>query len=84
MNLLCAALQLYFLVILASIISSWIPTTEGTLPDRVKHGVNMLTEPVFSPIRKLLPPVQLGGMGLDLSPLIVLVLVQILLANVCG
>ena len=30
-----------------------------------------LTEPVLAPIRSVIPPVQMGGMGLDLSPMIV-------------
>ncbi len=83
MDLICALLRIYFLVILASIISSWIPTSEGTLPDKVKRGVNSLTEPVFRPIRALLPPVQMGSMGLDLSPLIVIIGLQIVLAYLC-
>jgi YggT family protein len=37
-----------------------------------------LTEPVLGPIRRVLPPMRLGGMGLDLSPIIVLIGLQII------
>jgi YggT family protein len=37
-----------------------------------------VTEPVLAPIRNLLPPVRMGGMGLDLSPLIVFLVIEVL------
>ena len=40
----------------------------------------MLTEPVLGPLRRALPPVRLGGMGLDLSPMIVLLGIEIIIA----
>jgi YggT family protein len=39
-----------------------------------------ITEPVLAPIRNLLPPVRVGAMGLDLSPLIVFLVLEILMA----
>jgi len=32
----------------------------------------MATEPILGPLRRALPPVRFGGMGFDLSPMIVL------------
>ena len=83
MSIICLLLEIYFLVILGSIIFSWIPTTEGTGADQAKRALRSLTDPVFRPFRSLLPPVRLGGMALDLSPIIVLVLLQILTAYLC-
>jgi len=37
-----------------------------------------VTEPVLGPVRRILPPVRMGAVGLDLSPFIVLVGLQIL------
>ena len=37
-----------------------------------------ITEPVLWPIRRLMPGIGVGGMGLDLSPIIVILLVQLL------
>jgi len=39
---------------------------------------------VLGPIRALLPPVRIGGMGLDLSPMIVFIGLEILLAWLPG
>jgi YggT family protein len=39
-----------------------------------------LTEPVLRPIRKLVPPYKLGG--LDLSPLILILLIQLVRSTI--
>ena len=42
-----------------------------------------LTEPVLGPLRRAIPPVRIGGMGLDLSPLIVFFGINILMGFIC-
>lgn len=43
--------------------------------------LNRLVEPMLAPIRRVIPPVRMGGSALDLSPLILIIGIQIL-ANV--
>jgi YggT family protein len=43
--------------------------------------LNRMVEPMLSPIRRVVPPVRMGGSSLDLSPLILIIGIQ-LLANV--
>ncbi len=76
--LLCLLVQLYLLVIFARIVLSWFPITPGTTMASVTAFLYSLTEPVLGPLRRVLPPVNLGGMGLDLSPIIVLLLIQLI------
>jgi YggT family protein len=72
----------YTIILLVRILSSWFPMpTSGplrTIMDLV-YGV---TEPVLRPLRRILPPVRMGAMALDLSPIIVFVVIQILLASI--
>jgi YggT family protein len=63
--------ELYSFVILARVLMSWINVDPYSPLARVIYD---LTEPVLAPVRNLLPP----AAGLDFSPIIVLVLVQIL------
>ena len=76
-----ALLWLVIIVVFAQAILSWVA------PDGPLAGVlNALTFPVLRPVRRLVPPI--GG-TLDLSPLIVIVLAQLLLITivpwlVCG
>ncbi len=65
-------LSLYSWVIIAAALITWVS------PDPRNPVVQFLfrvTEPVLRPVRQLLPPWKTGG--LDLSPLIVLIAIQI-------
>ncbi|HEX6166713.1 MAG TPA: YggT family protein [Acidimicrobiales bacterium] len=79
----CLLIQLYMLVIFARIIMSWFPPTPGTTYARIFEGFDKVTEPVLAPIRAMLPPVRMGGMGLDLSPIVVFVIGTLLLRVIC-
>ena len=82
MEIICIALQLYVIVIFARIIFSWFPITPGSALESIDSLLRMLTEPVLGPLRRALPPVRLGGMGLDLSPMIVLLVIEIILVPI--
>jgi len=43
--------------------------------------VDMITEPVMKPLRKVLPPVRLGSISLDLSAIVVIVGLNFLLRS---
>ena len=79
------ALQLYVVLIIARILVSWFPISSGSALESIDSVLRMLTEPVLGPLRRALPPVRLGGMGLDLSPMVLLLGIQIILVPiVCG
>ena len=63
-------LSFYFFAILASIILSWVAPGN---PSPAAYLLHQLTEPVMAPFRKLLPPMG----GLDLSPILVFIAIQI-------
>ena len=71
-------LQAYVIVIFARVILSWFPITPGTPVESVMRVLYAVTEPVLGPIRRVLPPMRMGGMGLDLSPIVVLIGLQII------
>ncbi len=82
MGVLCWLLQLYMLVLLAHVVFSWVPRPpEPLLP--VVAGVRALTEPILSPLRRVIPPVRMGGAALDLSILIVFFALIILQGVIC-
>jgi YggT family protein len=75
-NILCALGQVYLIAIFGRIILSWFPVSAGSAMAKVFEVLYTITEPVLGPIRRVLPPVGIGGMGLDLSPIIVILLIQ--------
>lgn len=70
-------LGLYFWVLLAHVVFSWVPRPpEPMMPFVI--GVRKLVEPVAAPIRRVLPPLRFGGVALDLSILVLFFGVRIL------
>jgi len=67
-----AVLWLYFFLILAVVILSWVGK-------QLRHPIiplmYQLTEPVMRPLRKLIPPIG----GIDLSPLFALIGIRFLI-----
>lgn len=82
LQVLCIALDLYYLILLVRIILSWVPS----LPEPVQpvaRGVRAVTDPLLDPLRGLIPPVRIGAGALDLSPLILFFGIIILRALLC-
>ncbi|MDP2625527.1 MAG: YggT family protein [Candidatus Rokubacteria bacterium] len=65
-------LSLYSWVIIAAALITWVSPDPR---NPVVQVLSRVTEPVLRPVRQLLPPWKTGG--LDLSPLIVLIAIQI-------
>lgn len=83
MNILCWIVQAYYIVVIARIIMEWIPVSYDHPLARLRAGLRALTEPLLGPLRAIIPPVRMGGMGLDLSPIILLVGLMLLAAAIC-
>ena len=81
-EVICWLLQLYMLVLLAHVVFSWVPRPPEPLQP-VVPGVRALTEPILAPLRRLIPPVRLGGAALDVSILIVFFALIILQSAIC-
>jgi YggT family protein len=78
-NVIIQVLQLYMWVIIARALFSWFPMRYGTLLFRVNRVLVALTEPYVGLFRRYLPLARLGGMGLDLSPLVALFVLLIVI-----
>jgi YggT family protein len=76
-DLICAVLRLYVFVIIARVIFSWIRVTPGTPVASIYSVIFNLTEPVLGPLRRAIPPMRMGAAAIDLSPLIIIIGVQL-------
>ena len=83
MGIFCSLLNLYLILLFARIILSWFPVNPGGALAQIFSFLYTITEPVLGPIRRAIPPIGMGGMGFDLSPIIVIVGVRVL-AGVLG
>lgn len=71
-KLLMAVLWLYFFLILAVVILSWVG---GQVRHPIIPLMAQLTEPVLRPLRKVIPPIA----GMDLSPLFAIIAIRFLI-----
>ena len=67
MDLLCAFISVYYIVLLARIILSWFPMQPGTSMASIASIIYQVTEPVMGPVRRIIPTI---GM-IDISPIVV-------------
>lgn len=74
MDLICTIADLYVLIIIGRAIASFFPITSGSPFAPVAQFLFRATEPVFAPIRRVVP--DFGGF--DLSPLIAIIGVRII------
>ncbi len=82
--LLCRAAEAYLIIIFARIVLSWFPISPNSTMSSVYSFLYAITEPVLAPIRRIIPPTGMGGMGLDWSPLIVTIGLIMLERVLCG
>lgn len=81
--LISMVLNLYWYIVIAAVIMSWLTAFNvinqyNNFARSVLRGLYALTEPVFRPIRRILPVMG----GLDLSPLVVLLLLSWIIYSV--
>jgi len=76
-DVICAVLRIYVLVVIARVIFSWVRVTPGTAVASIYSVIYNLTEPVLGPLRRAIPPMRMGAGAIDLSPLIIIIGVQL-------
>jgi YggT family protein len=81
-SFLLSLIQLLSLAMLAWIVLSYI-VVFGRVPfehpvRKIYDGLSRIIEPMLKPIRAVIPPVRMGGASLDLSPLILIIGLQVL------
>jgi YggT family protein len=71
-------LRILSILVIAEAILSWVQPAHQS----PRRELSRITNPLYAPIRALIPPGRLGG--LDISPLIVLLLIQLASRAVIG
>lgn len=83
LNLLCFVLQVYSLLILLWVILSWIRIGSDHPLGRVVVFLDRIIYPLILPLRRIIPPIRLGGAMLDLSPIVLLLGISLLSRFIC-
>jgi YggT family protein len=70
--------EIYVLCLFARAILSWFPISYDSPAHRINSILVRVTEPLIAPVRRVLPPVRAGAVGIDLSFIVVLLVLQII------
>ena len=79
MGLIKELITIYILVLIISALLSWFPTTSssGGLAT-TKRILAQMTEPLLRPLRQIVPRPNIGGVGVDFSVLVAVILLEII------
>ena len=75
-TLICWAVSILTWIIIIDVILTFFPTVDRRNP--FVKLIRGITEPMYRPVRKLIPTVRFGDVGLDLSPIIVILGIQLI------
>jgi YggT family protein len=78
LNIIAYLVEAYVVLLIVRALLSWFPARPGSALTKVTTAMDYVTEPVLRPIRRVLPPIRAGGMGIDLSILVVVIVAQII------
>ncbi len=78
LDVICLLITIYVIVIFVRIVLTWFPLDPDGGMATVAGFLFVVTDPVLGPIRRALPPLRIGNVAMDLSPIIVLIGLRIL------
>ncbi|MFC7528247.1 YggT family protein [Actinoplanes sp. GCM10030250] len=76
-------LLLVQIVLIARAVLDWSvalagPAMPGSFRSRAMDGVHRITEPMLAPVRRILPPLRVGGVSIDLAFIVLFVVIGVL------
>jgi YggT family protein len=72
-------LEIYVFVLIAYSLLSWVQPAYDSPIRRIQRGLAAVCDPVLNLVRRVLPTARIGGVGLDLSVLVVILVIQIII-----
>ncbi len=77
-GILATAVLLLMFALIIRIILDWVQVPAGHPVGRLRSALAAATDPMLLPLRRLIPPVRLGAVALDISVIVLLVALRIL------
>lgn len=72
------AFEVYLWLIIIRVILSWIPIRTHGMISRIIDFIYEVTEPFLAFFRRYIPMIPLGGAGLDISPIVAIIVLNFL------
>ncbi|CAI8378827.1 MAG: Uncharacterised protein [Acidimicrobiales bacterium AG-410-I20] len=82
-EILCYLLGLYALILIIRVVLSWFPINPNGAGATIAGFIYLVTDPVLLPLRKVMPALRIGSVGLDLAPMAVFFLITFVRGMIC-
>ena len=82
-EILCYLLGLYALVLIIRVVLSWFPINPNGMGATVAGFIFLMTDPVLVPLRRVMPALRIGSVGLDLAPMTLFFLITLVQRLIC-
>ncbi len=82
-EILCYLLGLYALVLIIRVVLSWFPINPNGMGATVAGFIYLMTDPVLVPLRRVMPALRIGSVGLDLAPMALFFLITLVRSLIC-
>lgn len=80
LHIILVIVEVYVVLLIIRALLSWFPVSDPRSGlGMVIRALDTVTEPVLRPVRRILPPVRLGGMALDLSVIVVILVAELII-----
>jgi len=76
-NFVAVLFYVYLLCIIAYILTSWVPLPYNVWLNRVQRFLYDVVDPYLRLFRRILPQLSVAGLGLDLSPIVAILVLSI-------
>lgn len=83
MGIVCLVLRTYTIVVFARVVLEWVPVGDEHPVGKVRHALRLVTQPLLAPLRALIPAVRMGAVAVDLSPLVLILGLNLLARVIC-
>jgi YggT family protein len=70
-------LNLFLFVLVVRVVLSYFPMSPGSKLVPITRFFEAITEPALRPVRRIVPPLRVGGTAVDLSPIILWIVILI-------
>jgi YggT family protein len=77
LNYVVDILNVFLFILVVRVVLSYLPMSNGSALLPIVRFVEAITEPVLRPVRRIVPPLRVGGTAVDLSPIIVWIVILI-------
>ena len=79
MRLIGYLLEIYVFVLIAYSLLSWVQPAYDSPVRKVQRALAAICDPVLNLVRRVIPTARVGGVGLDLSVLVVILVIQVII-----